>query len=72
MAEKLSYKNIFRILIISFMDRYDMDLRSVKRACVMFPQSDGKLYPFDTFNLFYRQKYERKKRIEGMKKDFGK
>lgn len=39
------------------MDRYDLDLRSVKRACVMFPKEDGKMYPFDTYNLFYRQKY---------------
>lgn len=62
-TEKLGYKNVFRILIISFMDRYDLDLRSVKRSCIMFPREDGKLYPFDTFNLFYRAKYERKKRI---------
>ena len=34
----------------------------------MFPREDGKLYPFDTFNLFYREKYERKKRIEKEKK----
>lgn len=68
MSEKLSYENVFRILIISFMDRHDLDLRSVKRACVMFPREDGKLYPFDTFNLFYREKYERKKRIESEKK----
>jgi uncharacterized radical SAM superfamily Fe-S cluster-containing enzyme len=39
------------------MDRHDMDLRSVKRACVMFARPDGKMYPFDTYNLFYRQKY---------------
>ena len=70
LSEKLTYNNIFRILIISFMDRYDMDLRSVKRACIMFPREDGKLYPFDTFNLFYRQKYERKKRIESEAKKF--
>jgi hypothetical protein len=34
----------------------------------MFPQADGKLYPFDTFNLFYRKKYDQKKRIEGEKR----
>lgn len=70
LSQQLSYNNIFRILIISFMDRHDMDLRSVKRACIMFPREDGKLYPFDTFNLFYRQKYEKKKRIEEEKKKF--
>jgi uncharacterized radical SAM superfamily Fe-S cluster-containing enzyme len=64
LSEKISYNNIFRILIISFMDRYDLDIRSVKRACVMFPKEDGKMYPFDTYNLFYRQKYDRKKRIQ--------
>lgn len=63
LSQKLSYNNVFRILIIAFMDRYDLDLRSVKRSCIMFPREDGKMYPFDTFNLFYREKYERKKRI---------
>ncbi len=67
LTQKIGYNNIFRILIISFMDRYDLDIRSVKRACVMFPQADGKMYPFDTFNLFYRQKYDRKKRIQAEK-----
>ncbi len=70
LTQKIGYNNIFRILIISFMDRYDLDIRSVKRACVMFPQADGKMYPFDTFNLFYRQKYDRKKRIQAEKEKY--
>lgn len=68
LSQKLGYENIFRILIISFMDRHDLDLRSVKRACIMFPREDGKMYPFDTFNMFYRKKYEMKKRIEKEKR----
>ena len=34
----------------------------------MFPREDGKMYPFDTFNMLYRKKYEMKKRIEKEKR----
>lgn len=50
----LTYENVFRIVIMKFMDRYDFDLGSVKRACTHFVEPDGRIYPFDTWNLFYR------------------
>jgi uncharacterized radical SAM superfamily Fe-S cluster-containing enzyme len=52
---ELSYKNLFRIIIMQFMDAYNFDVRSVKRACVHIVHPDGRLIPFDTFNLFYRE-----------------
>lgn len=55
-SEGLSYENVFRIVIMGFMDKYDFDLGSVKRSCTHFVEPDGKIYPFDTWNLFYRQK----------------
>ena len=55
-SEGLTYDNVFRIVIMSFMDRYDFDVGSVKRSCTHFVEPDGKIYPFDTWNLFYRDK----------------
>ena len=39
---------------MQFIDAYGFDLRAVKKSCVHIAQPDGKLIPFDTFNLFYR------------------
>jgi len=53
-APKLSYENIFRVIILQFMDAYDFDVRSVKKSCVHIVNKDNKLIPFETMNLFYR------------------
>ncbi len=50
----LSYKNIFRVIIMEFLDRYNFDVRSVKRTCVHIAHTDGRIIPFDTYNMFYR------------------
>jgi 7,8-dihydro-6-hydroxymethylpterin dimethyltransferase len=50
----LTYDNVFRIVIMAFMDKYDFDIGSVKRSCTHFVEPNGKIYPFDTWNLFYR------------------
>jgi 7,8-dihydro-6-hydroxymethylpterin dimethyltransferase len=50
----LSYENVFRIVIMGFMDRYDFDIGSVKRSCTHFVEPDGKIYPLETWNLFHR------------------
>ena len=55
-TEQLVYNNVFRIVIMAFMDKYDFDLGSIKRSCVHFVEPDGKIYPFETWNMFYRQK----------------
>jgi uncharacterized radical SAM superfamily Fe-S cluster-containing enzyme len=52
--EGLSYRNVFRVLIMQFVDAYAFDLRAVKKSCVHIAQPDGRVVPFDTFNLFYR------------------
>lgn len=52
--QDLSYRNVFRVLIMQFIDAHGFDLRAVKKSCVHIVQPDGKLIPFDTFNLFYR------------------
>lgn len=53
-ARGLTYENVFRVMVVRFLDARDFDVRSVKRSCIHFAQPDGKLIPFDTYNLFYR------------------
>ncbi len=55
----LTYKNIFRILIVQFIDAHSFDLRSIRKTCVHIVHPDGKrVIPFDTYNLFYRDELE--------------
>jgi hypothetical protein len=54
----LGYQNIFRIIIMQFIDAHSFDVRSVKKTCVHIVHPDGRLIPFDTFNLFYRDGLE--------------
>jgi len=53
-APQLSYENVFRVLIVQFMDVHNLDLRALKKSCVHIAQPDGRLIPFEAFNLFYR------------------
>ena len=52
------YENIFRVLIMQFIDAHSFDVRSVKKTCVHIVHPDGRLIPFDTYNLFYRDGLE--------------
>ena len=54
----LGYENIFRVLIMQFIDAHSFDVRSVKKTCVHIVHPDGRLIPFDTYNLFYRDDLE--------------
>lgn len=53
-GEGLNYDNVFRVLIVQFMDARNLDIRALKKSCVHIAQADGKLIPFEAFNLFYR------------------
>ena len=54
----LGYENVFRVLIMQFIDAYSFDVRSVKKSCVHIVHPDGRMIPFDTYNLFYRDELE--------------
>jgi uncharacterized radical SAM superfamily Fe-S cluster-containing enzyme len=57
--ETLSYNNLFRVLIVQFIDAQAFDLRSVKKSCIHIAHPDGeRLIPFDTYNMFYRDGLE--------------
>jgi uncharacterized radical SAM superfamily Fe-S cluster-containing enzyme len=50
----LNYENVFRILIVQFMDASNLDIRALKKSCIHFATPDGKMIPFESYNLFYR------------------
>ena len=53
-APKLNYDNLFRIIIMQFIDAYNFDVRAIKKSCVHIVNKDNKIIPFETMNLFYR------------------
>jgi len=57
-GDDVGYANIFRVLIVEFIDAQSFDLRSIKKTCVHIVHPDGRLIPFDTYNLFYRDELE--------------
>ncbi len=50
----LRYDNVFRVLIMQFIDAWNFDVRAMKKSCVHIAQPDGRLIPFEAFNLLYR------------------
>jgi len=53
--EGINYDNVFRVMIVQFLDAFNFDVRSVKRSCIHIVHPDGRIIPFDTFNMFYRE-----------------
>lgn len=55
----LTYQNLFRVLIVQFIDADSFDLRSIRKTCIHIAHPDAeRLIPFDTFNMFYRDELE--------------
>jgi uncharacterized radical SAM superfamily Fe-S cluster-containing enzyme len=59
-APSLTYNNLFRVIIMNFMDAYDFDVRAIKKSCVHIVDTNGKIIPFETMNLFYRNELKEK------------
>ena len=57
-APGLGYDNLFRIIIMRFIDAYDFDVRAIKKSCVHIVHKNGNIIPFETMNLFYRDDKE--------------
>jgi uncharacterized radical SAM superfamily Fe-S cluster-containing enzyme len=53
-APNLSYDNLFRVIIMQFIDAHNFDVRAIKKSCVHIVNKDNKIIPFETMNLFYR------------------
>ena len=55
----IDYSNVFRVIIMQFIDAWSFDVRSIKKTCVHIAHPDGqRIIPFDTYNLFYRDELE--------------
>ena len=56
----VGYENLFRIIIMRFMDAHDFDVRSIKKSCVhVVHPEDDRILPLETYNLFYRDELAR-------------
>jgi uncharacterized radical SAM superfamily Fe-S cluster-containing enzyme len=55
----LDYRNVFRVLIVQFMDARGLDIRALKKSCIHIAQPDGRMIPFESYNLFYREPAQR-------------
>lgn len=53
-APMLGYDNLFRVIIMQFVDAHNFDVRAIKKSCVHIVNKDNKIIPFETMNLFYR------------------
>ncbi len=68
--ENFGYQNVFRIIIMDFIDAHSFDLRSIKKTCVHIVSPDLRLIPFDTYNMFYRGDLETKV-LEPIRRELG-
>ncbi len=64
-APNLGYDNLFRIIIMQFIDAHNFDVRAIKKSCVHIVNKDYKIIPFETMNLFYRD--DKKEYLEKLK-----
>lgn len=62
----IGYDNLFRVVISEFLDPHNFCLGRVKRSCVHFVTPEGKIIPFDTYNLFYRDEAARARRAASL------
>lgn len=67
-APTLSYKQVFRVVIMAFMDAWNFDVRAIKKSCVHMVSGDGKMIPFETMNLLYRD--GKRERLEKLQQAF--
>ena len=60
-GKEIGYDQLFRVIIMKFLDRHDLDLRTVRKSCVHIAHPDGqRVIPFDTYNLLYRDDLEQR------------
>lgn len=68
-APNISYDQVFRVVIMQFMDAYNFDVRAVKRSCVHIVSKEGKIIPFENMNLLYRN--DKINRLDEIRKQRG-
>jgi uncharacterized radical SAM superfamily Fe-S cluster-containing enzyme len=67
-APDLSYKNVFRVLVVQFMDALSLDIRALKKSCIhiaaLTPDGTARMIPFESYNIFYRDNQQLLKTIQ--------
>lgn len=53
-VDNVRYEDLFRITIVSFLDKYNFTTEDVKKCCISFVTADGKIVPFDTHYVYHR------------------
>jgi len=66
-APNLKYDNLFRIIIMQFIDAHNFDVRAIKKSCVHIVNKDMKIIPFETMNMFYRD--DKRAYLEQLRKE---
>lgn len=61
----LDYSKVFRVLVVQFMDARGLDIRALKKSCIHMAQPDGRMVPFESHNIFYRD--ERRLMLDGLR-----
>ena len=65
-APGLTYNNFFWNIIMRVIEAYDFDVRAIKKSCGHNVHKDGRIIPFETMNLFYRDDKEKYlKKLQG-------
>jgi hypothetical protein len=54
LAEELSSADVFRVLITSFLDAYNFDVRRLMKCCIHHILPSGHVVPFCAYNVLYR------------------
>lgn len=49
----VKYKDLFRITIVSFLDKFNFCTSSVKKSCIHFVTTKDEIIPIDTYYLLY-------------------
>lgn len=58
-SRDVAYEDLFRVIIMRFLDAHDFDVRSIKKSCVhIVHPEDHRIIPLETYNLFYRDDLE--------------
>lgn len=52
-TEEVLYQSLYRITIVSFLDKYNFNLSDVRKSCIHFVSADGKVVPFDTHYVYH-------------------
>ena len=53
-APALRYEDVFRVIILEFMDVWNLNVRSLKKSCVHMVQPEGEMIPFEVMNILHR------------------